>query len=228
MTVAEMHVAFRLHLNKSTSLVGTPDFLPEEIDFWLNEAQDRFIKQRLFGNNYRKEGFEDSPKRIEDLRNLIVFSIATYISSSYLGVNVKESALSAFTDFNYLIRFVLRDVNGNKVNGSEVIKHSDLYKYIQDSINYPFIKRPLAIIDNSTLYIVHDPDYSPVAIDIEYIRHPLKLTSFTPITNVSTDTCELTTTTHSEMVVIAAELAIENIESPRVQTFTSLNSSKIE
>jgi hypothetical protein len=227
MTVDEMHIAFRLHLNKSTSLVGTPDFLPEEIDFWLNEAQERFIKQRLFGNNYRQERFEDSPKRIDDLRNLITLSIDNTLSSSNLGTNVKQVSLPSTPVFNYLLRFVLIDDNSVKQNGIDTIKHQDVYKYIQDSINYPFIKRPLALIEFSTLSVIFDPTYNPTKVDIEYIKKPDVLTSFTPGSG-ETNTCELVTSTHREIVVLAAEIAIENIESSRVQTFTPINASKVE
>ena len=228
MTVNEMHIAFRLHLNKSTSLVGTPDFLPEEIDFWLNEAQERFIKQRLFGNNYRKEEFEDSQKRIEDLRNLIVYSEDNALTPSLLGPNVKQTDIPTIPPFNYLVRFMLNNGTGVRVNGFDVVRHSDAFKYIQDTINYPFIKRPVAVLEMGNFEVIYDPEYNPTRIDITYIKKPLVLTSFTPTTGVSTDTCELTVETHSEIVVLAAELAIENIESIRTQTFTPINSSKIE
>src|SRR4030043_934065 len=93
MTVSEMHTAFRLHLDKSTSLVGNPDFLPEEIDFWLNESQDRFIKQRMFGNNYKQESFENTQKRIDDLRTIVVTKELISLGSSSVYNNVKQCSL---------------------------------------------------------------------------------------------------------------------------------------
>ena len=38
MTISEMHLAFKLELDK-TSALELPSFEPEEIDFWLNAAQ---------------------------------------------------------------------------------------------------------------------------------------------------------------------------------------------
>jgi len=70
MTASEMHIAVKLGLDKSAAL-ELAAFEPEEIDFWLNVAQERFIKQRLFGTNVKKQGFEDSSKRISDLRELV-------------------------------------------------------------------------------------------------------------------------------------------------------------
>jgi len=68
-----MHIAVKLGLDKSSAL-ELPAFEPEEIDLWLNVAQDRFIKQRLFGNNPKRTGFEADSKRISDLQTLVVNS----------------------------------------------------------------------------------------------------------------------------------------------------------
>lgn len=71
MTIQEMHVAVNLGVQKIASF-QVDNLLPQEIDHELNNAMDRFIKQRYspFGNKYRK-GFEQSQKRIDDLRNLV-------------------------------------------------------------------------------------------------------------------------------------------------------------
>ena len=70
MTISEMHIAFKLGLDKTNSL-DYPSFLPEEIDFWLNQAIRRFVKTRYSGLNVKREGFEQSQKRIDDLRTLV-------------------------------------------------------------------------------------------------------------------------------------------------------------
>ena len=74
MTIDEMHIAVNLGVQKIASF-QMDNFLPQEIDFELNTAMDKFIKQRYstFGNKY-KRGFEQSQKRIDDLRHLVVES----------------------------------------------------------------------------------------------------------------------------------------------------------
>ena len=66
-----MHIAVNLGVQKIASF-QVDNFLPEEVDHELNIAMDRFIKQRYspMSNRYRK-GFEQSQKRIDDLRHLI-------------------------------------------------------------------------------------------------------------------------------------------------------------
>lgn len=71
MTVQEMHTAFRLGLDKTNSS-SVASFEPNELDYWLNFSVERFVKQRLFGNNYRKEAFSNTQKRSEDLYTLLV------------------------------------------------------------------------------------------------------------------------------------------------------------
>ena len=71
MTVQEMHHAVDQGLQKVASSVYDY-FLPQEVDFWLNRAQERYIKHRLFERtDPKKIGFEGNVKRMDDLRMLI-------------------------------------------------------------------------------------------------------------------------------------------------------------
>jgi len=70
MTLDELHQNFKLELDKTTAL-ELPAFLVEEIDDWLNIAIRKFVKTRYSGVNVKREAFEQSQKRIDDLRTLI-------------------------------------------------------------------------------------------------------------------------------------------------------------
>ena len=39
---------------------------------YLNEAQERFVKQRYYKNNNYRKGFEEIQKRTDDLKNLVI------------------------------------------------------------------------------------------------------------------------------------------------------------
>lgn len=72
MTVNEMHIAVNLGVQKIASF-QVDNLLPEEIDHELNLAMMRFIKQRYNPmSNRMGKGFEQSQKRIDDLRHLVV------------------------------------------------------------------------------------------------------------------------------------------------------------
>lgn len=84
MTIQEMHIAVNLGVQKIASFQADA-LLPEEIDYELNTAVRRFISQRYNkqGNKYGR-GFEQSQKRLDDLRHLVEDYTTT--TSSYMGV----------------------------------------------------------------------------------------------------------------------------------------------
>jgi hypothetical protein len=69
MTAQDMHTAVKLLLDKADTL-NYPNYRAEEIDFFLNYAQDRFVKHRYDGANARNRGLEETQKRTDDLRNI--------------------------------------------------------------------------------------------------------------------------------------------------------------
>lgn len=72
MTVNEMHIAVNLGVQKLASF-QVDNLLPEEIDHELNLSQLRFVKQRFNARSNRQgKGFEQSQKRIDDLKSIIV------------------------------------------------------------------------------------------------------------------------------------------------------------
>ena len=76
MTCAQLHLEFKFRCDKLDTL-NYPNFLPEEIDLILNNAQERFIKQRYGLNNIKGQSFEETEKRTEDLKNITVNAILT-------------------------------------------------------------------------------------------------------------------------------------------------------
>ena len=89
MDINEMHIAVDLELNKINSNLYDIFQAPEK-DYFLNRAQERFVKGRYgYKSNPKKEGFEMSEKRIDDLRMLLV---PNYYDTAYLVPT---------TDFDY-------------------------------------------------------------------------------------------------------------------------------
>ena len=90
-----MHIEFKLGLDKTDSL-NYPNFEPEEIDLWLNRAQDRFVKTRYVHNN-KTETFEETQKRTDDLRYKPQVSQMEYYSICLMGVLVRTFIGSPLT-----------------------------------------------------------------------------------------------------------------------------------
>tara|TARA_R100001443_G_scaffold111644_1_gene124572 strand:- start:231 stop:1388 length:1158 start_codon:yes stop_codon:yes gene_type:complete len=70
MNVLEMHLAIQQGVDKINSLQADM-LLQEEIDLELNKAQIKFINTKYGRNNALGKGFEQSQKRIDDLRTLV-------------------------------------------------------------------------------------------------------------------------------------------------------------
>jgi hypothetical protein len=70
MNVLEMHLAIQQGVDKINSLQADM-LLPEEIDLMLNTAQIKFINTKYGKNNAMGKGFEQTQKRIDDLRTLV-------------------------------------------------------------------------------------------------------------------------------------------------------------
>lgn len=68
------HIQFKVILDKNAQGVafgGAPAFLPQEIDLFLNQAQNDIISNKISGNNVLKQGFEATPWRMSELDKLI-------------------------------------------------------------------------------------------------------------------------------------------------------------
>lgn len=83
MTIQETHIEFKILMDKADSL-NSPNFTPEEIDVFLNRAEDEIIETRYTGNNNSAvTGVEETQKRVDDLKNLVVNgNITTFISNA--------------------------------------------------------------------------------------------------------------------------------------------------
>jgi len=95
MTVNEMHIAVNLGVQKIASF-QVDNLLPEEIDHELNLAQLRFVKQRFNARSNRQgKGFEQSQKRIDDLKSLIV---EHEDETKYYGVVYSAKSTDVYVD----------------------------------------------------------------------------------------------------------------------------------
>ena len=138
MTIQEMHIAVNLGVQKIASF-QVDNLLPQEIDHELNNAMHRFIKQRYakFGNKYQT-GFEQSQKRIDDLRNLVVNArVDAYYNRESIGNGeffVERARLPE--DYLFLVN-VLSSIQYD-CTGASVVMQTALSKiYFTVSLNPP-------------------------------------------------------------------------------------------
>ena len=69
MQALEVLYNFNIELNEIYSIQSLES---DEAFYYINKAQDRFVTKRYTGfNTLNKQGFEESQKRVDDLKNLV-------------------------------------------------------------------------------------------------------------------------------------------------------------
>ena len=103
MNVLEMHIAVKQGIDKIHS-ERDDQIRTEELDLELNRAMQRFINQRYGKNNAYQEGFEESQKRIDELRSLLVeYSAPVSFKEELITGKIWVDSFEFPTDYMYLI-----------------------------------------------------------------------------------------------------------------------------
>lgn len=111
----------------------------------------------------------------------------------------------------------------------KLVSHEIADKFLISSSNMPWIKDPICFIENYTLNVVYDPVNRPQysKVNITYIQQPEKFTKdlsafsettsyfYGPGGNVQ---FELDDAMAEELISLAISFALENVESPRLNT----------
>lgn len=223
-----MHIEFKIGLDKTDSL-NYKDFLPEEVDSFLNNAIGKFTEQRAYGNNKRGLGFEETQKRLDDLRTLVKnTNITTFTNTPDNKPNgvfitlptdyrhaVEEDATISFID--------CKNQTQTKITNVTPVTHDRYNKTLKDPFDKPYddeIKRMgFGLVGgNESFELITDGTYTITNYHLRYISQPVKVQFGSTYAVPSTDiNCNLPVHTHREIVRIAFTDALRNIEAPRTQ-----------
>lgn len=226
MTRDELHIAFKIEMDKNSQSVaygGCPAFLPEEVDYWLNKGYYDVLTTKFSGQNSTETAFEGSVKRIADLERLV--KTDTNISVDLTeGTNklILTDLLNRNEDNSGRMFFIEATLHwGDKQAIVELVSHEIARNFTKTYNNNPWIEKPIATLQDNSLIIYVDPIEmtGTFTVDITYVKHP------TLITNLPSDTglTEVPEYVQNEIVNKAVQLALDNIESQRIQTKSQLN-----
>ena len=225
MDISTMHTAVKLELDK-TSALELPAFEPEEIDFWLNNAIRKFVKTRYSGNNVKGESFEETQKRIDDLRTLVYNYAAgsvtdassTFPNAVYADLPIEDSGVG-FEDYWLTIQEEA-EITVNTVASRVGITECTFDEYVQ-KINDPYAEhklhyataKPLRLSRYDGTFLISDGSYTVTDYFLTYLKKPAEVAVGTAVD------CDLPEHTHDEIVKLATSMMLENIEQPRYQTY---------
>tara|TARA_R100000406_G_scaffold56402_1_gene38731 strand:- start:1319 stop:2017 length:699 start_codon:yes stop_codon:yes gene_type:complete len=223
MTVAEMHIQFKVGLDKTDSL-NYPNFEPEEIDLWLNKAQDKFIKTR-YSHDVKRETFEETQKRTDDLREvvqevtLIPAVTQTPVKPNGVLFTLPDGTFGGFPTYWFAINeeceIEFTNCSDNPVSRRKRVKpiqHDDYNKIIGDPFNKPDKNKIVRLMHGGSAELISDGTYDILRYILRYIKRPEQ------INLANNNDCELADHTHSEIVTLAVGMALENTANPRFQT----------
>lgn len=230
MIISEMHQSFKILVDKIDSF-NAANILPEEIDFFLQEAYEEFLEQRAYGTNVRKETFEETQKRMDDLSGLV--TAATCIVFPNNSINYPNGQFVVLPD-NY--RHAVNEyaeitcISSNLATPKRVKVFPVTHDVIEPIVNNPFTKPGIERFyrlgfdkynGQRVFEIVTDGINYLNSYKLRYIREPLKIDLAqirVPLGLSGAQSIELAPHTHREIINIAVENALMTIGDPRWQT----------
>lgn len=222
------HIQFKVILDKNAQGVafgGAPAFLPQEIDLFLNQAQNDIISNKISGNNALKQGFEGSPQRISELDKLICTDENLIASKTVYNEFVLDNV---HNDGNRVTIWGVVLKYGNSFANCMIVDHNTAMLFKQTYNNIPWVEVPIAVLEDNKLLLYVDPilmqsaDFAPsnnkYAVNITYIKKPTQF-DYTKLD----EELDLPDDVMSEVINRAVVLALENIESQRTASKLQLN-----
>lgn len=237
MTNKELQIAFEIEAKGSYINIGDKP-LSKEIEFWLNQGLEKFVKTRYSGVNFKRESFEQSEKRTDDLRTLVV-TVKLYAEDNAFPDN--DGTYYIELPENYM--FLLGDKTGLLPNSDEAYecwKTDSEGRYIElftdpiqatiDNIDFKLENslsdhryrkgkaKPLRLIEGDKIFYYTDNNYLVNSVIVKYLKFPQHLDIHTNPNEQYTDMPEHT---HQEIVKLAVQAYLENKTNPRYQSFNN-------
>lgn len=226
-TKRDAHKNFKLLMDKSASgaeFGGCPAFLTEEIDALLDQAALEVISNKYSGTQ-NQAGFESNNKRITDLNSLV--------GTALISTNINEegstpiidncAAFKLPDDFLFYVDSIVqytKDEN-TKLSRVRLISHEESSKFIHTDDNNPYIPDIVAVLEEGKITIYYDlyTIDNIVLMQLNYIFKPTKFKDLNADDNIS----DFNDNILNEIINRAVIIALENVESQRVNTKAQLN-----
>lgn len=182
---------------------------------FLNEALDKFVKTRYSGINYKREGFEQSQKRIDDLRTLVVnennlqiikksndmYEVCMpydymFLLGDRVGIQPIEDneCWEKDSDNQYVTHY--SDTIEGTIETIDRIKENSLSEY---RLRYNKAK-PIRVVSGDHIILHTDGKYQVSEYSMQYLKTPTKLSPS------ADEYIDLPEHTHIEIVKLALQL----------------------
>lgn len=231
----QLQESFEIELNKLEDNLTKPT--TNITEYFLNVGLEKFWKTRYSENNFKRESFEQTQKRIDDLRTLVTdytFENAeiTTVNSKLYTVTLPDNYLLLLGDTagiapadgvdnecwekneegNYLVHYT--DTIEGTIETIDRIRENSLSEY---RLRYTKA-RPIKLIAGDLIKLYTDGKYKVSTYKISYLRKPNKIDIHT---NPFDEYVDMPEHTHIEIVKLAAQLYLENQGNPRYNSYSN-------
>lgn len=229
----QLQEAFEIEINKLDDGLTKPK--SSDTEYFLNVALDKYWKTRYSQNNYKMEGFEQTQKRVDDLRTLVkevtyTNEISKITNALYtvelpndyiilLGDTAGIAPADGYTDpcweldedGNPIIHY--SDTIEGQMETIDRIKENSLSEY---RLKYTKAK-PIRLVMDDKVYLHTDGKYKVAVYTMQYLRKPKYINIHVDPFGEYTDMPEHT---QIEIVKLAAQLYLQNQADPRYSSYT--------
>lgn len=225
MKYIELQEAFELEINQLDKNISKPT--TSDIEYWLMAGLDKFIKTRYSGVNTSRNAFEQTQKRIDDLRTLVTsktYSFTTY--PEVYTVTLPEDYMIALGEtaviFSYDACWPIGPSGAPRTKNTDVLEatietiDSKLQNTLSEHRLHGNSARPLRVFQGNEIHLYTDNNYHIKNYILTYLRMPNKI-SLT--SNPFNEYKDMPAATHQEIVKIAASLYLENQADPRYKSY---------
>lgn len=234
-----MQIAFERELNVGNDLQKPTS---DTTLYWLNQAVLKFVKTRYNGTNAKTLAFEQSQKRIDDLRTLVSTTNFTEGGKDIRSIPDENKYLIELPD-DYLFQVGTRVGILPKLNlrnpykncwktdsdGDLVVKYTDAIEVTHDTVDRELENslserhlhycsaKPLKLVQGNNIIFFADDYYYITEVIVEYIRMPNAITLNQAFDNYT----ELPEHTHSEIVKMAVQMYLESTADQRYTSYSN-------
>jgi len=222
MTVREMQVAFDYQIQLISETMEIADKPSSDIIvYFLNLAQEKYIKENFLSRGQIQDNIEFIQKRSDTLRNIIsrntpaesVTPIAATEIDGGIELELPANYFYYIKSFSYLTNAITSPTT-KMWTPNRPIEHYELDKVSNHLYNSPILRKPCVVFEEGDRVILYkDKDTNIYNISFIYLRKPYTLSLDATSDNNPvgyTNECELDEATHRDIIELAVRLFIED------------------
>lgn len=225
MTVREMQIAFDMQIQlvaQELEIKEKPDSYT--ILYFLNRAQENYIKENFLQRGQINDNIEFLQKRSDVLRNLIArftdvespTALPSTETDGGISIDLPADYLYYIQSFSYATNDLADGGATKQWTPNRVVGHNEVDAIVNGMFNRPILRKPCVVFEEDDKIILYkDNDTEIFNLSFTYLKKPLEMSLEATGVNVPagfTNECQLDSYTHQDIVEMAVRMFIEDFK----------------